>query len=69
MNDNHTHEFERGDFYNETVACECGDTRKMTSDEITYERELIAEGERKHMQDLELHVRELRDASDAIANA
>jgi hypothetical protein len=65
---NHIHEFERTSFYDETTACECGDTRPATIEELAYERELIAEGERKHMQDLALHMRDLRDASDAIAN-
>jgi hypothetical protein len=65
---NHKHEFAYIRFFDNSAECECGDKREATSDELASERELIAESERKQMQDLDAHLRDLQDVSDAIAN-
>lgn len=64
---NHEHEFGTTDFWNETTSCECGESRKATAEELAYELKLIDESERKHMQNMDMHLQDLRDTQDALS--
>lgn len=65
----HEHEYEQGNFWDETVSCECGESRKATTEELAYERELIAASERKQLEDMDAYINDLRDVHDALTSS